>query len=209
MNSVAIVGRLRAQWRSLLPGHPHLGEELLQRWSEPYRHYHGVGHLADALEALTALEPADRTEPLAIWFHDAVHTETPGEDERRSSELAASCLSDAGLPAADIAEVVRLVLVTIEHAPASDDLPGGRVSDADLAILGAGPERYTASVAALRRESGLDDAGWRTARLDRLDALLSAPRLFHTRIGHDRWETTARANLTTERRQLLGSRPQP
>ncbi|MEA5054455.1 MAG: metal-dependent phosphohydrolase [Propionicimonas sp.] len=195
--------RLRAQWQTLLPGQPELGEELLRRWSEPHRHYHGLEHLADALGALTLLCPANRAESLAVWFHDAVHTGTAGPDEQHSSELAASSLRDAGLPPAEITEVARLVLVTIAHSPAPHDHAGARVSDADLAVLGADAERYAASVAQLRQESLLDDAGWRTARLTRLESLLATPRLFHTVVGHKRWEAAARANLTAERDDLL------
>jgi predicted metal-dependent HD superfamily phosphohydrolase len=104
-----------------------------------------------------------------------------------------------GVEAAEVAEVVRLVLVTIDHSPAPGDAAGARVSDADLAILGAEPERYRASVQALRAEAaGMDDATWRASRRAALAAFAATTPLFHTALGNSRWEGRARANLAAE-----------
>jgi len=64
---------------------------------------------------------------------------TPNGDEQASAELAEHRLAAAGLPRAEVHEVARLVLITAHHSPASADLAGTRVSDADLAILAAEP----------------------------------------------------------------------
>ena len=56
----------------------------------------------------------------------------------------------AGRPAAD--EVARLVRLTERHLPADDDANGCVLSDADLAILAATPERYAEYAADVRRE---------------------------------------------------------
>lgn len=190
---------LRNAWAELLPDRPALGERLLERWSSPGRHYHGLQHLADCLQALTLLGSTERTEALAIWFHDAVHTNSPGADERASAAFAATELSAAGLPVAEIAEVARLVLTTVEHDPAPSDGPGARVCDADLAILGASPVRYRASVAALRAEfAELDDAAWRSARLARIADLRRASHLFRTTGARASWGRQAEANLAEE-----------
>ncbi len=192
------------QWRSLLPGQPELGEELVSRWSEPHRRYHDPGHLRDALRALGELGGATRAEALAIWFHDAVHTGTPGSDEQASADLAVWRLTTAGLPSKEVTEVARLVLVTLEHAPAAGDGPGSRVSDADLAILGSEPAVYLASVVSLRAEApGIDDQVWRARRLARLAGLLDGHPIFYTRQGRERWEDRARTNLLAERLSLL------
>ena len=200
-------GDLAAVWAELLPGRSSLGAELLERWSEPHRHYHDTSHLRAALVALDELGGAARAERLAIWFHDAIHTGRPGRDERESAALAVLRLTDGGLAQGEVAEVSRLVLVTIDHSPAADDEAGARVSDADLAILGAAPERYRASVAALRAEAGTDADSWRAARLARLVALLAAEPLFHTATGRHRWLAIARANLAAEQQALLAATP--
>ncbi len=195
---------LQRAWTELLPGRPDLGAELLARWSEPHRRYHDTSHLVAALDALSELGGAARTERLAIWFHDAVHAGRPGEDERDSAQLARMRLSGAGLHPDDTAEVARLVLVTVHHSPSPDDPAGARVSDADLAVLGSDPIAYAASVAALRAEAaGTPQDAWREMRLARLAELLTTEPLFHTAAGRHRWLVRARANLFAEQQELL------
>ena len=194
-----VIAGLHQRWESVLPGRTRLGAELIARWSEPHRHYHDLGHLSHALAALDLLGPASRSEEIALWFHDAVHTSSPGHDEQLSAALAAQELPAVGVEAAEVAEVVRLVLVTIEHRPAPGDAAGARVSDADLAILGAEPERYRASVQALRAEAAaMDEPTWRAARRAALAAFAATRPLFHTPTGNSTWEGPARANLAAE-----------
>ena len=191
---------LRLRWESLLPGRGRLGAELVARWSEPHRHYHDLGHLTDALAALDLLGPESRSEEIALWFHDAIHTSSPGHDEQLSAALAAQALPAVGLDAAEVEEVVRLVLVTVDHRPVPEDAAGARVSDADLAILGAEPARYSASVRALRAEApGVDEETWRTSRRAALAAFAATTPLFHSALGNSWWEGPARANLAAER----------
>jgi predicted metal-dependent HD superfamily phosphohydrolase len=176
-----------------------LGAQLLARWSEPHRHYHDLGHLSHALAALDLLGPASRSEEIALWFHDAIHTSSPGHDEQLSAALAAQELPAAGVEVTEVAEVVRLVLVTIDHRPVLEDAAGARVSDADLAILGADQARYRESVWALRAEAaGLTEDAWRAPRRATLSAFAAKRPLFHTALGNSWWEAPARANLAAE-----------
>lgn len=190
---------LAQAWSVLLPGNPHLGARLIQSWTQPHRRYHGPQHLVDCLAALAELGSSSPTETLALWFHDVIHTSSPGADERASAHLAETELLAAGLLAAQASEVARLVLVTAEHNPAPEDHPGARVSDADLAIIGAAPARYRASVKALRAEyPHLDDAAWQAKRLPRITKLINTRPLFHTERGKDLWSARAAANLRAE-----------
>ena len=197
-----MTGTLLRRWESVLPGSPGLAAELIARWSEPHRHYHDLRHLAETVEALDLLCPASRLEEIALWFHDAIHSNSPGEDERRSAALAAHALPAAGLGAGETSEVVRLVLVTIDHQPARADDAGARVSDADLAVLAADPDRYRASVQALRVEAAqLDEEAWRATRLAALAGFAALQPLFHSPSGNAWWEDRARANLAAEREE--------
>lgn len=190
---------LLRRWEAVLPGQPDLGAQLIDRWTEPHRRYHDLRHLSETLVALDLLRPAGPLEEVSLWFHDAVHTNTPGTDEHRSAELATQLLPAAGVDATDTAEVVRLVLVTIDHRPAADDPAGARVSDADLAVLAAAPSRYRASVLALRAElAPLDEQAWRASRRASIAAFDEMQPLFHTTVGRSQWEGLARANLAAE-----------
>ncbi|MBM9505184.1 HD domain-containing protein [Actinacidiphila acididurans] len=178
------------------------GRELLERWAEPQRHYHTMDHLVAVLSRvteLTAYAGDPDTVVLAAWFHDAVYRPDRSENEERSAALAERALDEAGLSGRQIAEVARLVRLTVSHNPASDDRNGEVLCDADLAVLAGDPADYAAYAAAVREEYGfVPDERFRPARADILRRLLDLPTLFRTAYGQDRWEATARRNMTTE-----------
>ncbi|MGD7731506.1 HD domain-containing protein [Propionibacteriaceae bacterium G57] len=179
-----------------------LGRDLLTRWHEPHRHYHGITHLAAGLGALAELG-GDPLEVVAFWWHDAVHHNDKPTDEQQSAQLARTALAGL-LDSTDIDEVARLVLLTINHDPAPDDGRGARMCDADLALLAADPDQYLAHVAQLRRERpDVAELAWQRDRIAATGALLNRPQLFWTPTGRRLWESPARRNLTDERRRLL------
>ncbi|MEE9965392.1 MAG: hypothetical protein K4304_09935 [Propionicimonas sp.] len=201
-----VITELRTAWERLLPGQSTLGQELLEAWSAPTRRYHDLTHLSECLTALELLDGGHRAEYLALWFHDSVHTNQPGVDEQRSADLAQLRL-DGIVPADELDEVVRLIRLTVDHDPHPEDAPGARVCDADLAVLGAEPSRYAASVADLREElSNLSAAQWRDRRRTRVEQLLATHPLFHSPEAQRLWGEQALTNLTTELRQLQSSR---
>ncbi|ELS54169.1 HD domain-containing protein [Streptomyces viridochromogenes] len=182
------------------------GEELLRRWSEPQRRYHTVEHLAAVLGHIDVLEEyagdvvAVR---LAAWFHDAVYLPERSTNEERSARLAERALPEAGVPAERTAEVARLVRLTTGHDPAPDDRDGQVLCDADLAILAAPPSAYAAYTAAVREEYHfVPNDAFREGRSAVLRQLLSLPSLFRTPYGQEKWEATARYNLSAELEML-------
>lgn len=194
---------LLADWP--LPGDRALGAQLVASYAHPDRGYHDRRHLTEVLERLRELsaqgERFDRMAVvLAAWFHDSVYDGQP-DAEKRSAAWAAEAL--AGLVAPDVVdEVVRLVLLTEHHRPADDDPNGCALSDADLAILAAGAERYAEYVAAVRLEySHVSDTDFAAGRSVILRDLLAKPHLFHTAHARSSWEAAARANVE---RELVG-----
>ncbi|MBV2152515.1 hypothetical protein [Kitasatospora sp. SUK 42] len=178
------------------------GRELLRRWSEPQRRYHTVEHLRAVLRHVDGL--ADHAaDPdavrLAAWFHDAVYRPDRTENEERSAALAHRALTAAGLPAALVAEVERLVLLTVTHDPAPGDRNGEVLCDADLAVLGGAPQEYAAYAAAVREEYGfVPEPDFRAGRAAVLRGILALPALYRTPAAHERLTAAARANLTAE-----------
>jgi predicted metal-dependent HD superfamily phosphohydrolase len=185
-----------------LPQAASLRDELVAAYAEPSRHYHDQQHLSEVLERLDELAAAgtafdDVPVRLAAWFHDAVY-DCERDAEERSAARAEHALADL-CPADLVEEVARLVRITETHAPADDDANGAALSDADLAVLGSTPARYAEYAADVRQEySHLSDEEWRAGRADLIRALLERERLFHTAIGHARWEPAARVNLQAE-----------
>jgi len=183
---------LSQQWP--LPDHPEPAAVLLAAWSQPHRRYHDLRHLGECLQAATVLG-AGPDERLALWFHDAVHTNTPGADESASAELVGRLLASL-VPSERIAEVARLVLMTRHHRPQPGDHRGAVVCDADLWVLGAEAGRYAESVRDLRAEQAIPDRAWTRRRRAQLVERLSRP-IYYSRPGAGR-EQRARTNLTAE-----------
>lgn len=189
-----------------------LRTELEAAYGSPARDYHDLRHLAEVLAHLDELAhldgPDGRTAPvdevavrLAAWFHDGVY-----DGERDAEERSAAWAEHAlpGLVDDDVvAEVARLVRMTETHLPDEDDAAGCALSDADLAILAAGPERYDEYVAAVRREyAHVGDDDFALGRSAVLEDLLAKRRLFHTARAAAQWETRARANVAAELERL-------
>ncbi|ELT42715.1 DUF4031 domain-containing protein [Arthrobacter nitrophenolicus] len=193
---------LQLRWDAIMPGHDALFLDLLDRWSEPHRHYHGCTHLLSVLESLDLLtEPADppRTVLLAAWFHDAVYQGIPLQDEEESARLAEDRLRDAGLPDADVAEVARLVRLTGDHRPEAGDSAGALLCDADLSVLGGDPDEYARYLAAVRKDyAHVGDADFAAGRAGVVRRLLELDTLFHTGRAKELWLDAAQRNLKGE-----------
>ncbi|GAA1754784.1 metal-dependent phosphohydrolase [Luedemannella helvata] len=179
-----------------------LGARLLGRWGEEHRHYHDTAHLVAVLKTIDeyadAAEDADAVR-LAAWYHDAVYDPRADDNEAASAALARTELTGLGVPAATVAEVVRLVELTTGHAVEPGDRNGALLADADLAILASPPTAYEAYAAAVRREyAHVPDDAFRAGRAAVLRRLLRLPRLFHTPELAARAEAAARANLEEE-----------
>ncbi|WP_137994219.1 HD domain-containing protein [Streptomyces vilmorinianum] len=205
---------LLARWTSTLlaarsgregPDPAPYGRNLLARWAEPQRKYHTVDHLRAVLERIDELAEKGgeggelELVRLAAWFHDAVYRPDRSENEERSATLAEKALTEAGLTPHEVAEVARLVRLTLTHDPADGDINGEILCDADLAILASAPDTYRGYASAVREEYAfVPDAAFRDGRAAVLRQLLSLPRLFHTPYGAAAWEERARANLERE-----------
>ncbi|MGW3333905.1 HD domain-containing protein [Streptomyces rubiginosohelvolus] len=188
-------------------------ENLLARWAEPQRRYHTTAHLGAVLDRIDTLAGhADDVHAvrLAAWFHDAVYRPDRSENEERSAALAERALPEAGVPDAAVAEVARLVRLTVTHDPADGDRDGEVLCDADLAILAGSPQEYGAYAAQVREEYGfVPDEAFRAGRAAVLRQLLDLPRLFRTPYGAAEWEARARHNLATELDLLTSSGTDP
>lgn len=178
-----------------LPERLDLRDRLVAAYSTA-RGYHDLQHLAEVLDRIAELGGADNRElVLAAWFHDAVY-DGARDDEERSAALAKAWLAESGV---DVDEVVRLVLVTVAHAPEEGDVAGEMLSDADLGVLGAPSSRYAEYVAGVRADyAHLSDEEFRAGRLAVLSDLAERPELFRTSHARAHWDAPARANLVAE-----------
>jgi len=200
--------------------------DLIARYREPHRRYHGVRHLVEVLDAVDELagEAADADAVrLAAWFHDAVYetgahaadaadesggavTAAAVSNEEAGARLAESVLGRLGLAPELVAETARLVRLTESHTADPWDANAAVLCDADLAVLAADPARYAQYAADVREEyRSVPDALFRPGRARILRALLAEPTLFRTSAAHARHERRARANVAAELAQLTDS----
>jgi predicted metal-dependent HD superfamily phosphohydrolase len=176
-------------------------DRLVHGYSSPTRHHHTLEHVGEVLALLDALGGTDGPSvslELAAWMHDVVYDPQRSDNEDASATWTRTRLLDVGFDRSTLDHAAELILTTAEHDPSLDDPDAQLLSDADLAILGAPPERYERYATAVRREyAHLDDAAWRRGRGDVLRALLDRPVLYH-HAGLLRWEPRARRNLSGE-----------
>lgn len=188
-----------------------LGTDLLRRWAKPQRHYHSTRHLVEVFWALDdlagphgLLAHEQALCRVAGWFHDAVYDPraAAGHNEAASARLAVASLERLGMPAADIATVETLVLMTDGHDVAHT-APAQAFHDADLWILSAPTERFDAYCAQVREEyAHVPNPLYRQARSRILDDFVHRPQLYVTGFAQAEWDTAARDNLRRELARL-------
>lgn len=189
--------------------------DLAARYAEPHRRYHDSAHVRAVVRdaavlarelRLSAEECAVLT--IAAGAHDVVYDGRPGDDEQRSASWARDWLTRAGVAQAHVGRAGELVLATVTHLAAPDDLTAWALLDADLAILGAEADAYDRYRAAVREEyAALDEAAWRAGRAAVMTGLLGRQPLYGTGAGRQRWESAARGNIARELVSLTGGPP--
>jgi predicted metal-dependent HD superfamily phosphohydrolase len=188
--------------RAGLAGASILGEQLVARYAQSRRCYHGVAHLAHIVGLLEQMQADDHL-LLAAWFHDAVYRAGDPGNERKSAALAQSSLERFGYPRASAEFVAEAVLATAAHQP---DPRFDALLDADMSILGASREDYRRYRDGVRREYRLvPESMFRKGRLAFVEALLRRPAIFQTTWCSSRFESAARANLQAEYRELIAA----
>ena len=200
---------MRNEWlnhfpRRVDPTASRLFEQLVTRYSTPDRAYHNLEHLAEMFLVVACLEPWI-VDPdavyLAVWFHDAIYDTRATDNEERSAQLVEEFLTPLKVPRLRIDRVAGLVRATA-HLTSTDppaDSDTAALLDADLAILGAAPERYARYAHDIRLEyHWVPEADYRRDRSAVLRAFLARPRIFYHAVTQNEDEARARRNMEGE-----------
>ena len=195
---------LRSAWRQIAGGgHESLLHGVLARHRESHRRYHTLTHVMWVLRHIRVLvaagEPTtdEAAVQLAALWHDAVYEAAANDNEAWSSQLASAAAAELGWTSGRQQLVGRLVLATAGRRPSDAD--EAMLVDADLAILGASTQDYSAYVAGVRSEyAHVGDSDWQTGRSAVLRGFLAQPYLFTTVTMRTQREARARANITAE-----------
>lgn len=204
------------RWETLIlesvpspPGSARIAESfqrLDDAYCEAHRAYHTWQHVEECLEWLdryrsSIADDASSRASLeyALFYHDIVYQPNSPDNEMRSALIAQAELASLGLSHAVAETVADLIMVTRHetHRGPPVQPPEAVISDVDLAILGAGWERFLEYEHQIRREyQAVDDARFTTARSAVLRGFLESPRIYATPFFADRLESPARTNLT-------------
>jgi predicted metal-dependent HD superfamily phosphohydrolase len=189
---------LLSSWHADSGAVTNAADDLVARYREAHRRYHTLEHIDEMLVVTDSLAATDEV-TTAVWFHDAIYDPRAADNEARSSGYARELLASLGAPASFTAEVSRLVESTSAHDPAPGDRNGVVLADADLAILGASPDRYERYARDVRHEySHVNDDDWQQGRASVVRSFLERPQLFHSPAVRDALGSQARENLRRE-----------
>ena len=199
---------MRNGWMRLfarnVPGGPQLFERLVEGYSTPDRAYHNLEHIAEMFNVIERLTPviADTDAvQFAVWFHDAVYDTRAKDNEEQSARLVGELLAPLAVPRSMIDRVAGLVRATAHLASTEPhhDPDTAALLDADLAVLGSTPERYSRYARDIRVEyHWVPEADYQRGRAAVLQAFLDRPRIFHHALTHEVGEERARSNLKEE-----------
>jgi len=192
---------------------------LIERWSEPGRHHHGIHHLADMLSRITTLAPETHNPDLvslAAFYHGCVfstadrdtYTRNGGENENESARVASAELTSIGISADSAARITNLIAGMKKQPRDIDptataslnalDMDQLALRDAHLGALAAGPQKYSKYVEEVAKEySRVPEDQFLQARRAIISRLLARRRIFLSPLGRQ-WEAPARDNLEGE-----------
>ncbi len=181
--------------------------DIAVRYAKRGRYYHTAKHLCQLFLLLERVgEKLTRPEAVmwAVFYHDIIYNPLRKDNEERSAKYARKIMRQLNIPEETIALTEQLILATQHHIAPPDALPDFQYFlDADLAILGAKPEKYERYTKAIRREYRLiPDFMYRPGRRRVLEQLLAKPTLYYTPPFFKRFEARARENMLRELNSL-------
>jgi predicted metal-dependent HD superfamily phosphohydrolase len=180
-------------------------DKIFTHYSEPHRHYHGLGHLGAlfGLLAQHAPQAVGSAARLAVWWHDVIYDPMSAENEVKSADMARADLINLGADPTLVLRVVDIIVATKNHFTAPSFGNDDAFMDADIAILGAPTPLYHRYVEQVRAEySVVPPALFNAGRVKFLKYAVSKTPLFKTTLFETIYGDQARANMVREINQL-------
>jgi len=177
-----------------------LWEEILQKHTTPWRHYHTLTHLEQIYQAVEYLEMTPLL-AFSTFYHDIVYEASRNDNEEHSALLAQRRLRELNVPKELTQKVFQLIIETKTHHASSEE--SRLFLDADLAILGSNEKAYIQYTQQVRKEYAIyDDATYVTGRQKVLKMFLEKEKIYKTQYFHDKYEKKARVNMLIEYNSL-------
>ena len=187
-------------WRSLgvARADDDLFHRLIECYSEPHRKYHTVRHLEECFghfNDVRSLTIEAGEVALAIWFHDAIYDTHSSDNEERSALWARESAIAAGLTLEQATRISGLVIAT-RHSATPENSDAMILVDIDLAILGAGIDRFEEYELQVREEySWVPEHLYRSGRGQILKEFADREWIYCTDCFRTAYEERARENI--------------
>ena len=176
-------------------------KSLANRYLEPHRHYHTLGHIQYGY--IKYFEFFDAIDPVTFFswaYHDSVYDPTRDDHEARSAMLFEEDNRVLRFGVNESDEIISKILSTT-HTGATN-----LVTDMDLAGLGSSVENYDENARRIRTEySFADDEMWKQGRSAFLKSFIQRAeegKLYHTREFAAAYTQQARDNMSRELAKL-------
>jgi predicted metal-dependent HD superfamily phosphohydrolase len=185
---------------------------LTTLYTEPHRHYHTLNHIHECLAEYERYREATGDNQhhavveTSIWWHDAVYNPYSKQNEKKSAELFSHSLDQKEARWGHNDIIKEIILLTAEHT--TDQTFWGwdegyanaakLVLDLDLHSLAAVGDKFHKNGDDIRKEFWfVDDAAFYKGRVGFLETLMKRSRLYYTEYFYNKYEATARYNITT------------
>lgn len=182
-----------------------LWHEIETQYAEKSRHYHTLFHLENLLAQLGEIKKEIRDWNcilFTLFYHDVVYNTVRQDNEEKSAEFAATRMMSIGVPQEMIRKCSDHILATKSHIK-SDDPDANFFTDADLSILGAVWENYSAYSKQVREEYSIyPKILYNTGRKKVLQHFLQMDRIYKTDHFFGKFEVQARENMKKEMEML-------
>lgn len=179
--------------------------EIEKYYNNKKRHYHNLTHLENLLEQLSACKSQVKDWDsilFAVYYHDIIYNTLKKDNEERSALLAVKRLTAIRYAPGKCALCSQHILATKSHAISKNN-DTNLFTDADLSILGAPAETYTAYTKQIRREYSLyPDFMYKPGRKKVLQYFLQMERIFKTTHFYNQYEIQAKENISAELQSL-------
>jgi predicted metal-dependent HD superfamily phosphohydrolase len=168
-----------------------LFDNIINRYSEPHRHYHNIDHIGHVLNKLITNNPEV---VLAAIYHDIIYVPGSSMNEYCSAQLCANHLSLFGIKSSTIFKISKHILSTEQHI--SIDLFGNEeLLDADMSILASSKPIFNKYCQDIRLEYlNINDCEFKSQRSRWALELLGRVKIFYKA---KELESFARKNLRT------------
>ena len=177
-----------------------LWQEIEKQYSEPSRHYHTMVHLQNLISELLPVQSRFQSWNVVVFavvYHDVIYKASKSNNEEKSAELAVRRLNEIAVPEDSVGRCKEFILATKRHQHVDDEVD--LFTDADLSILGSGPDAYRIYTNQVRKEYSIyPDLLYKPGRKKVLLHFLGMQTIYKTSFFREKYEAQARRNLENE-----------